>query len=119
MRMTAAVCLFVLIAGSACDVIQPSPHRLSLTNSDNGRTVAIRADEGVDITLQTVGPGEYSTPAVSSDALRFTGVSLVNPPNPAGPRQLFKFDAVHQGQATITITHTERPSSFKVTVNVQ
>src|SRR5512139_3748108 len=69
------------------------------------RTVPVGAD--VRITLQNVGPGEYTAPPqVSSTALRYESVSLVSPYVPAGPTQEFRFRAVSRGQAIVVFTHT-------------
>jgi hypothetical protein len=103
-----------------CGVSQPSRNRVSLTNGDSGRAVSVAVGDGIDITLQTVGPGQYSTnPTVSSGVLRFVSVSDVRPPNPGGPRQLFRFDTVGQGRATISIPHTVQPTAFELTVDVR
>jgi hypothetical protein len=82
--------------------------RVSLTNADNGRSVAVLVGDELEITLQTIGPGEYGTPVLSSRSIRFLGVSSPGPQNPGGPRQLFRFEAVTAGRAEIAIPHVNR-----------
>jgi hypothetical protein len=81
-------------------------HRVSLDNSSNGHTISVAPGDTIDITLQTVGPGQYETPSISSGSVRFLGESSAGVPNPGGPRQLFRFEAVTVGRADITIPHT-------------
>lgn len=83
-----------------------SSDRISLDNSSNGRTVSVAFGDRIDITLQTIGPGQYETPTVSSGSIRFLGESSAGVPNPGGPRQLFRFEAVTVGRADIAIPHT-------------
>jgi hypothetical protein len=83
-----------------------SSNRISLDNSSNGHTISVAPGDKIDITLQTIGPGQYETPTVSSGSIRFLGESSAGMPNPGGPRQLFRFEAVTVGRADITIPHT-------------
>ncbi len=89
---------------------------VSLTIADTGRTIAVPVGAEIDVKLQTIGPGQYNTPQVSTAAVRFLSVSLVSPVLPAGPTQLFRFEAAAQGQATITIQSTGQNPAFEVTV---
>jgi hypothetical protein len=99
-----------------------SSSRISLDNSDDGRSIAVRVGDEIDITLQTIGPGEYGTPLLSSGAIRFLGESSAGPANPGGPRQLFRFEGREAGRADLAIPHTgENPFSiapFRITVDV-
>ncbi len=79
---------------------------ISLGNADSGRTVVATIGDQVEVTLQTIGPGQYGEPSVSSRAALFLGESSVGPPIPAGPTQLFRFEALAPGRADITIPHT-------------
>lgn len=93
---------------------------LSLDNRDNGRGVSVAVDDEVDITLQTIGPGNYDEhPSVSSPAVAFLAVSNVGPPNPGGPRQLFQFRAVAAGHAVVSIPHTGQNPRFEIAVDVR
>ena len=98
----------------------PSDNRISLGNADNGRVVSVKINEEIDVTLQTIGGGEYfQRPDVSSRSIVLLSVSYVSPPNPAGPRQLFQFKAVAPGQAAISIPHTGQNPLFGITVDVR
>jgi hypothetical protein len=71
------------------------------------QSIAARVGQEVDITLGTVGPGEYaSIPSISSPAVRFLDVSDVGPYVPAGVRQRFRFTARASGVAIITFRHS-------------
>ncbi len=89
------------------------------TNGIPSRSLSIKAGRELDLTLQTIGPGEYaSPPSVSSDVLRFLDVRLVTPPVPAGPTQRFRFEAVAPGMAVIVFHHTVQGTTIEDTVNV-
>jgi hypothetical protein len=71
------------------------------------QTIGARVGQQVNITLGTVGPGQYdSIPAVSSTAVRFIDASFVGPAIPSGPQQLFRFTGQTTGVAIITFRHT-------------
>ncbi len=83
------------------------------------RTLALQVGQEVDMRLQTVGPGEYSSPpTISSSAVRFLGASVVGPYVPAGPTQVFRFMAVARGQAVVTFHHTDDDPEVRDTMNV-
>ena len=73
--------------GSAMRVETPREHEriITLTNSDSGRSVAAAVGSEIDVTLQTIGPGQYGIPTLSSTSVRFLGVSMAGSPNPGGP----------------------------------
>ena len=99
---------------------RPSSNVLSLDGGDNGRSVSVGVDDEIDVTLQTIGGGQYDEhPSVSSAAVAFSKVSSVSPPNPGGPRQLFQFRAVTAGHAVISILHTGQNPRFEITVDVR
>jgi hypothetical protein len=112
----------VLLASSCHTSSEISLDRISLDNSSNGTSISVTPGDEIDITLQTIGPGQYETPTVSSGSIRFLGESpAADPPNPGGPRQLFRFEAVTPGRAEITIPHTLGPlptPPFIITVDV-
>lgn len=98
----------------------PSGHEFALGNGDNGRLLFVGLGDEIDVTLQTIGPGEYDElPSVSSAAVTFLSVSLLTPSNPAGPKQLFQFRAVATGHAVISIPHTGQNPRFGITVDVR
>ena len=92
--------------------------RIRLTNADSGRQITVGVDAQIEITLQTIGPGEYSDPQVSSGSVRLVGVSSLTPP-PAGSRQLFRFQAAAPGRADIMIPHTGQNPLFTRGVEVE
>ena len=103
---TGAIVAVVLLALS-CRTSPTSSDGISVDSSSNGTTISVAPGDKIDITLQTIGPGQYETPTVSSGSIRFLGeFSPADPPNPGGPRQLFRFEAVTVGRAEITIPHT-------------
>ena len=82
-------------------------------------SLSISAGRELDVTLGTVGPGEYaSPPTISSSAIQFLDVEEVGPAVPAGPRQRFRFRAVAAGDAVITFHHTAGGSTIEDTVHV-
>jgi hypothetical protein len=98
----------------------PSAHVLSVDNRDSGRLLSVGLGDEIDVTLQTIGPGQYDEhPGVSSPAIVFSKVSMLSPPNPGGPRQLFQFRAVTAGHAVISIPHTGQNPRFEITVDVR
>lgn len=119
---------FRLTTGVAMALLAASCHRstdrISLDNSSNGRAVSVAPGDRVDISLQTIGPGQYETPTVSSGSVRFLGESSAGMPNPGGPTQMFRFEAVTVGRAEITIPHTvsdppsPQTSPFGIVVDV-
>ena len=88
-------------------------------NGSPSHTVSIEAGRELELTLQTIGPGEYaSPPVVSSAAVRFLDVRLVTPAVPAGPTQLFRFKALAPGVAVIVFHHTAQGPTVEDTINV-
>ena len=88
-------------------------------NGVPSQTLTIKAGRELELTLQTIGPGEYaSPPLVSSAAVRFLDVWLVAPNVPAGPTQRFRFEAVRPGVAVIVFQHTAQGLTIEDTVNV-
>jgi hypothetical protein len=97
---------------------------ISLGNADAGRTVVAAVGDTIEVTLQTIGPGQYGNPILSSGSVMFLGESPAGVQNPAGPRQLYRFEAVARGAADITIPHSgDRPEgpipAFAITVEVR
>src|SRR4051812_723747 len=76
-------------------------------NGVPSQALSIKAGRELELTLQTIGPGEYaSPPVVSSAAVRFLDVRLVAPAVPAGLTQRFRFEAARPGVAIIVFQHT-------------
>lgn len=114
---------FPLLAGSALWLAAAACGRSATGVVDaggvTGRTIDAPAGSTFDIKLQTVGPGEYETPVVSSPAVQFTDVSLASPFVPAGPTQLFRFQAVRPGTAVVTFHHSGMSPAVSDTVVVR
>jgi hypothetical protein len=72
------------------------------------------------VTLQTIGPGEYSSPpAISAPIVSYEGVSEAGVAVPAGPTQHFRFLALSRGEAVIVFTHTGMDATVQDTVLVR
>lgn len=86
---------------------QPSVpgHVLSLDNRNNGQDVIARVGQPIQITLQTIGPGQYVSPKISFPAIEFVRAGFAETQNPGGPRQIYYFRAASEGEAHITIPH--------------
>lgn len=105
-----------LVASLACgaDTI------VALKAGDRNTRVSAHVGDRIEITLQTIGPGEYaSPPAISSPAVTFLDVIGCGDPIPAGPTQCFRFRAAQPGLAIVTFTHTERNAPVQDTVDVR
>jgi hypothetical protein len=109
--------MLLVAACSGTDGTEPSP--IALSRGDSQTTVAAAVGQELDVTLQTVGPGEYGPPSLSSPAIRFLDVSHPSQQNPGGPRQLFRFRAVSAGSVEVSIAHTDDDPPFSITVNVK
>ena len=93
---------------------------ISVDNENTGQSVVASVGEKIEVTLQTIGPGQYGDPILSSGSVKFLEESSAGTPNPGGPRQLYRFEAVSSGQANITIPHTGGlPDAFTITVTVK
>lgn len=88
------------------------------TNGSPSHTISIKAGRELELTLQTIGPGEYvSPPRVSSAAVRFLDVRQ-GTPVPAGATQLFRFEAVAPGVAVIVFQHKLQGPTIEDTIRV-
>jgi len=90
-------------------------------NGYPSHSLSIKSGRELELTLQTIGPGEYaSPPVVSSPAVRFLEVALVTPAVPGGPTQRFTITAVSPGVAVVVFHHTVQTSTtVEDTINVQ
>ena len=87
-------------------------------NGSPSHTISIKAGRELELTLQTIGPGEYvSPPLVSSAAVRFLDVRQ-GTPVPAGATQRFRFEAVAPGVAVIVFHHNLQGPTIEDTINV-
>jgi hypothetical protein len=111
--------LRIAIISAALLLVACGPEALS-QNGVPGQTLSINVGQTLDLKLQTIGSGEYaSPPEISSDAIRFVGVSLLGPAVPAGPIQQFRFQAMARGLAVIAFRHTGQNPMVKDTVEVR
>jgi len=102
----------VVVAGCSNDVVS--------ANGIPGHNLSLKVGETLELTLQTIGPGEYlSPPAISSPSVRFLDVSLVTPPVPAGVTQKFRFHAQTAGRSVITFEHTGESPDPSVGLTIQ
>ena len=88
-------------------------------NGSPSRTLSLVVGQELDLTLQTIGPGEYeSPPTLSSPSIRFLDVAFVTPTVPAGPTQRFRFKAEAPGQTIILFLHSGSNPAVSDTVEV-
>lgn len=93
---------------------------VALSASERNRRISALVGDRIQITLQTVGPGEYaSPPALSSPAIVFLDSTECGEPVPAGATQCFHFRAAHPGEAVISFTHTGNNLPVQDTVDVR
>ena len=92
---------------------------VALDAGERNHRVSARTGERIDITLQSIGGGEYaSPPTLSSPAVAFLDVGYCGT-LPAGVTQCFHFRAVSPGQAILTFTHSGNNPAVQDTVDVQ
>ena len=121
---------FVLLACCTAAAQDRLPHDstppvLSLSFANNGQHVSARVGQQIEISLGTVGPRQYGTPEMSSAALQLVSTALDWPPNPGGPRFVYIFEAVAEGEARVTVPviNGEQPPytndiTFSITIGV-
>ena len=115
LRYLALIIVIAFFAACASD----NPVGISITGSTS-RTLTVPAGSQFSVTLQTIGPGEYSSPpGLSSSAVQFRDVADVCPCVPAGPTQRFRFLAVGPGSTVIRFTHTDHNPMVEDTVLVR
>jgi hypothetical protein len=95
---------------------------ITFDRSDDGRTVALAVGQEFEIALDSVGPGSFATPIVSSESVRFLSESDSSPSGPATPgggkTQRFRFEAVSSGRAEVSIPFDLTGWTFGMTVQV-
>jgi hypothetical protein len=97
-----------------------TPTELSLNRTNDGQRVTAKVGQPIVVTLQTIGPGRYSTPQISSHAVRFEGSAFAPPRerNPGGPKQVYRFTATAEGEAQVRIPHTDSNPTITFTIRV-
>jgi len=102
--LTCVVCT-IGDAQNAPSPLSPKQHVLHLNNANNGQEVAATVGQFIEITLGTVGPGQYDSPQISSRAVRFETVTFPKDQIPAGPTQVYRFRTASKGIALIKVPH--------------
>ncbi len=92
---------------------------IELTGADAGRPIAAQSGQRILVTLQTIGGGSYGEPTVSSPSVRYAGQAPAAQQNPGGPRQVYQFEAVSAGAATVEVPHTGPQGSFSIEITVK
>jgi len=92
---------------------------LSLNGTDNGKHVPAKVGQEIIITLQTIGPGQYETPKVSSPSLRFEGSYFPRDQNPGGPQQVYRFIAAAVGEVKVEIRHSQGTVTYRIAIQVK
>ena len=95
-------------AQNAASPSSPKQHVLYLNGKNRGQPVAATVGQPIEITLRTIGPGQYDSPQISSPAIRFESVEFAKEQIPAGPTQVYRFRAASQGEAQVKISHIIR-----------
>ena len=109
--------ILAILAAAACG--GTNPVSVSITGS-NSQSFAVPAGLEFTVTLQNIGPGEFSSPpSVSSGAVQFLDVSIVGPNIPAGPKQQFRFNAATRGTAIVAFQNTGMNRTVEDTVQVR
>jgi hypothetical protein len=103
---------------AACAIGSCDSATFDLGYAANGTTLNVGRGDQINVTLQSIGPGFYEPPQISSAAVRFSGMGDAGLPNPGGVRQLFMFEATSFGTATIQMAYTDPASQFMLTVLV-
>jgi hypothetical protein len=115
LRYLASIIVIAFVVACGSD----NPVGISIRGSTS-RTFTVPAGFQFSVTLQTIGPGEYSSPpALSSSAVQFRDMAGVCPCVPAGPTQRFRFLAVASGSTIVRFTHTDRNPTVEDTVLVR
>ena len=88
--------------------------------STQSQTFKITVGQELDLTVGTVGPGQYEAPpSISSNALQFLDAAIVGPYTPGGPQQLFRFKGQTRGTAVVVIQHSSGGPTIQDTVDVR
>ena len=107
-----------IVAGALLGLGACSANPLAVSG-DSSQTLALGVGRQLDLTVGTVGPGSYQTPTIAGRSVTFLGDSIVGPPTPAGPRQLFRFKGVAAGTSIIVLTHSGNEPTIIDTVVVR
>jgi len=91
---------------------------LVVSGADSGHRLTATVGQQIEVTLATIGPGQFGLPVVSSPAVQFENVALRLPVNPGGPTQTYIFRAANPGEAALAIRHTDQERNFTLIIQV-
>ena len=115
--MVRVVPILAILAAPACG--GKNPVSVSIMGS-NSQSFTVPAGAEFTVTLQNIGPSEYSSPPpVSSGAVQFLDVSIVGPNAPGGSKQQFRFNAATRGTAIVAFQNTGMNRTVEDTVQVR
>lgn len=115
-RAAVLVALAAAVVTSACG----ADRLVAIKAGDFDAHVGARVGDRIEVMLQSIGPGEYTSPPdISSPAVQFLDVVDCGNPIPAGVTQCFHFRAVESGSAVLTFTHTGMNRSVRDTIDVR
>jgi len=87
---------------------------------DTSQTLTVPAGTEFTVTLQTIGPGEYSSPpSISSGVVRFLDAAQLSFAVPGGATQQFRFAAMGPGKAIVVFQNTGMTPTVEDTVDVR
>ncbi len=92
---------------------------LSLNRDNDGQHVYVKVGQPIVICLQTIGRGQYGTPQISSNEIRFDSTAFPAMQSPGGPTQVYHFTAIAKGEAHIRIPHTSSSPAATFTIQVK
>ena len=102
----------IFVGGWLMSSCYGAPAPAELTSQADGTSVSLALNQELHLLLETIGPGIYGEPAISSTGIRFEGMTFPSTQKPGGSTQLFKFRAVADTGAVLTIPHNTKPAPF-------
>lgn len=106
-------------AGQTFSTCPATTHELFLNRGNDGQRVSAKVGQPIVICLQTIGGGNYDKPQISSKVIRFDGAVFAAKQNPGGPTQVYRFTAIAEGVAKISIPHTDSNPTVTFTIRVK
>lgn len=92
---------------------------VKLNADQRNQRISARVGQRIDITLQSVGPGEYAIPPI----LSATSVAFLDASHggavPAGVTQYFHFRGASPGQTIVTFVHSGNNPTVQDTIDVR
>jgi hypothetical protein len=98
----------------------PSLDRTLTIRNTADQRIRIDVGQELDLTLLTVGAGQYmAPPSISSGALRFLDAQIVPRRLTSGSEQLFRLQGKSPGMVVVTIQHSGASPTIRDTVVVE